>query len=334
MTIRRQPPNPGSGSGTDAIVEAAGILRRGGLVAFPTETVYGLGADALNRLAVARVFEVKQRPRFDPLIVHLADLEQLPQVVADIPDAAHALIERFWPGPLTLILPKASAVPDLVTAGLPSVAVRMPDHPMARELIRQTGKPVAAPSANAFGQTSPTRAEHVRQSLGDKVDCILDGGPTPIGIESTIISWVTLPPVVLRFGGLALETLEAVTGPIRRPEPGETRTVSAPGMLPRHYAPRTPLRLEPTVTLPRIPACRVGALAFRGVANPECFAAVEILSPAGDLREAAANLFSAMHRLDRLSLDLIIAERVPNQGLGLAINDRLKRAAAPVPRET
>lgn len=316
-------------SSNDTVTEAARILRHGGIVAFPTETVYGLGADAFNEIAVARIFEAKQRPHFDPLIVHIADADQLTRVVARVPILATALIERFWPGPLTLILPKSAAVPDLVTAGLPSVAVRMPCHPMARELIRLTGTPLAAPSANTFGRTSSTNADHVRQSLGDKVDYILDGGPAAVGIESTIISLLTSPPAILRLGGLALETIEAVTGPISRPQPGVLPVISAPGMLPRHYAPHTPLRLESILTPPRDPACRAGALAFCRAPETTRFVAVEVLSPTSDLREAAANLFGAIHRLDRLSLDFISAERVPDEGLGLAINDRLARAAAP-----
>ncbi len=313
------------------IQKAAAILRDGGIVAFPTETVYGLGAVIFDEIAVARIFEAKQRPRFDPLIVHIADTEQLSQLVTDIPSIAKALIERFWPGPLTLIVPKSAAVPDLVTSGLPSLAVRMPDHPLARELIRQTGSPLAAPSANAFGHTSPTKAEHVRSSLGNSVDYILDGGPSAVGIESTIVALLRDPPELLRPGGLEAETIEAVTGPLRRPCAAVSGPLHAPGMLSHHYAPRTPFRLQANLEPPRTGSIRAGALAFQCVPDSSRFVAVEILSTSGNLREAAANLFSAMHRLDGYSLDIIIAERVPERGLGLAINDRLTRAAAPRP---
>ncbi len=315
------------------ISKAAAILRRGGIVAFPTETVYGLGAVVFDELAVARIFEAKQRPHFDPLIVHIADTDQLSRLVAKLPAKAGALIERFWPGPLTLILPKSASVPDLVTAGLPSVAVRMPDHPLALDLIRRTGFPLAAPSANPFGQTSPTRAAHVRSSLGDRVDYILDGGPAAVGIESTILSLVEDPPEILRPGGLELEQIEALTGSLRRTRALKPDAVRAPGMLSHHYATRTPIHVQAELKPPSAKEIRAGALAFRRVDDGSRFTAVEILSATGNLREAAANLFGAMHRLDRLSLDVIIAERVPDHGLGLAINDRLTRAAAPRPQQ-
>ncbi|HSD28827.1 MAG TPA: L-threonylcarbamoyladenylate synthase, partial [Vicinamibacteria bacterium] len=200
-----------------AIAEAAAILRRGGLVAFPTETVYGLGADAFNVDAVARIFAAKARPRFDPLIVHLAGAEVLPRVVRSAPVAASALAARFWPGPLTLILPKADAVPDLVTAGLDTVGVRVPDHPAARALIEAAGAPIAAPSANPFGYVSPTTAVHVAEQLGDRVDAVLDGGPCRVGVESTILSLTSETPVVLRPGGVTREELERALGrPVAR----------------------------------------------------------------------------------------------------------------------
>lgn len=307
---------------------AANLLRDGGVVAFPTETVYGLGAVVFNEEAVARVFEVKQRPRFDPLIVHVSGVEQLPLLTGSIPAAAQVLIEHFWPGPLTLVLPKLSRVPDLVTAGLPTIAVRMPRHPLALELIRRTGAPLAAPSANPFGHTSPTTAQHVLDQLAGKVDLVLDGGACPVGVESTIVSFAGDAPTLLRPGGLPAEEIEALIGPLARaPAKGE-RPVAAPGMLPRHYAPRTRLIVvRGTEGFAPDSGKRVGLLALKRVGGMGSFAAVEVLSEDGDLREAAGNLFGAMRRLDAQGLDLIVAEPVPHIGLGVAINDRLGRAA-------
>ena len=314
-----------TGNPDAALEQAAGLLRRGGVVAFPTETVYGLGADARNDEAVARIFEIKGRPRFDPLIVHVADPGMAAEVAAGLPPAAEELIRRFWPGPLTLVLPKRPEVSDLVTAGLPTVGVRMPRHPLALELIRKAGVPVAAPSANPFGRTSPTKAKHVAAHLGGRVDAILDGGPCAVGVESTILSFADETPVVLRLGGLALEEIEAAIGPVRL-APATEDVPLAPGRLLRHYAPHTPLVLvEDAVALRGGP--REGLLTFRGHARETEFGAVEVLSRSGDLREAAAHLFAALRRLDARGLDRIHAERAPDHGLGRAINDRLRRAA-------
>ncbi len=304
---------------------AAVILRKGGVVAFPTETVYGLGAHAFNARAVARVFEIKGRPRFDPLIVHVSSFEETEAVVADFPPVARELAERFWPGPLTLVLPKCAQIPDIVTAGLPNVALRMPDHPLALALIRQAGRPLAAPSANPFGRISPTTAEHVRKQLGQEVDIVLDGGPCRVGIESTILSLVDGRPVLLRAGGVAVGDIEIVVGSVLRPHSDPDRP-AAPGQLARHYAPRTPLVFRGEAD-PSAGTLRSGLLSFREPSRTEGFATVEVLSPGGDLREAAANLFAALHRLDSLGLDLIVAEAVPDTGLGPAINDRLRRAS-------
>ena len=311
-----------------AVREAAAILRAGGIVAMPTETVYGLAANAFDPHAVARVFEAKRRPSFDPLIVHIADLADLPRVAAETPPAALAVAERFWPGPLTMVFPKRPEIPDIVTSGLGTVGVRFPDHPMARALIRAAGVPLAAPSANPFGYISPTTASHVREQLGDAVDAILDGGPCRVGVESTILAWRDGAPVLLRAGGTPVEALEEVAGPIGRPPPRmPTAPQDSPGQLPRHYSPRTPLSLEAEPD--DYPAsARIGWLGLGAPDNPARYAAIEVLSPSGDLREAAANLFAAMHRLDALSLDAVIARRVPDSGLGLAVNDRLRRAAA------
>lgn len=306
---------------------AAHLLTHGGVVAFPTETVYGLGADAFNAEAAARIFEIKQRPAFDPLIVHVFTPDQLALLVEEIPAQAQALIDHFWPGPLTLVLPKSRRVPDIVTSGLPTVAVRMPAHPFALELLRRANTPIAAPSANRFGNTSPTTAQHVLDQLEDNVDLILDGGACAVGVESTIVSLAGENPVLLRAGGIAAEEIEGVIGPLQRPVRTPDRPM-APGQLSRHYAPRTPLVFREACSGPASPA-RAGLLAYREPADRNDFAAVEVLSPNGNLREAAANLFAAMHRLDAMKLDLIVAERVPDTGLGLAINDRLQRAAHP-----
>jgi L-threonylcarbamoyladenylate synthase len=313
-----------------SLERAADLLRSGGIVAFPTETVYGLGASVFDEMAVARVFEAKRRPHFDPLIVHVSGPEQLEVLVEDPPAMAQDLMEQFWPGPLTLVLPKSPRVPDLVTAGLPSVAVRMPRHPLALALITRAGTPVAAPSANPFGYTSPTTAQHVRECLDGQADMILDGGPCAIGVESTILSFVSGRPVLLRPGGVPVEDLERIIGPLTQaPSCNGCRAVAAPGMLPRHYSPRTPLKLIPEGEAwpPPEPDKKVGLLAFRDVSDPTRFASVEVLSGSGDLREAAATLFGAMRRLDKRHLDLILARLVPHGGLGLAINDRLARAA-------
>jgi len=307
--------------------EAAEIIRKGGVVAFPTETVYGLGADAFNPRGVARIFEIKQRPFFDPLIVHVAHLRALDQLVKSVPSIALCLIEKFWPGPLTLVLPKREEVPEIVTAGLPNVAVRMPKHPLARSLIEQSGCPMAAPSANPFGYVSPTTAEHVRDQLGDQVDLILDGGPCEVGVESTIISFVEKAPTLLRPGGVPLEEIESLIGKVEV-RLGEEK-VSAPGMLPKHYAPRTPILIHwSKESLKVYQNKKIGFLAFQKAGNGlQRFDHIEVLSRQGDLREAAANLFSAIRRLDVLGLDLILAEPVPETGLGRAIMDRLRRAS-------
>ncbi len=309
--------------------DAAEILRFGGVVAFPTETVYGLGANAFNRRAVARVFEIKNRPHFDPLIVHVADRRQARCLVKDFPADAWKLAERFWPGPLTLVLPKIDSLPGLVTAGLPSVAIRVPNHAVALAMLWETGVPVAAPSANPFGMVSPTTAEHVRDQLGDQVDLILDGGPCPVGVESTIVSFCGPRPTLLRAGGLPVEEIEAVIGPLDVPA-AEEKVPLSPGRLPRHYAPRTPLILG-SENDPLPFEGRLGLLCLKPPREAGRFAAVEALSRNGDLHEAAARLFAAMRRLDRMNLDYIVARPVPNHGIGQALMDRLTRASSQRP---
>ncbi|MFI1196814.1 L-threonylcarbamoyladenylate synthase [Micromonospora sp. NPDC020750] len=309
------------------IAEAACVLRAGGLVAFPTETVYGLGANALDARAVARIFEAKQRPSFDPLITHLADAADLAGLVGRVPAAVEALAERFWPGPLTLIVDRPAVIPAIVTSGLDTMAVRVPDESSARALIAAAGVPVAAPSANRFGQLSPTRAEHVVAGLGAAVDVVLDGGPTRCGIESTIVDARGERPVVLRLGALPVEALVEAVGPVTV-RSGSSGQPVAPGTLAAHYAPRTPLRVVGAAESVAGDRGRRGLLAFRERPAEGDWVAVEVLSPAGDLTVAAARLFDALHRLDAAGVTEIVAERVPDVDVGRAINDRLGRAAA------
>lgn len=308
---------------------AARLLRDGKLVSFATETVYGLGANALDVHAVARVFAVKNRPHFDPLIVHIADRSWLPRLVASWPETAERLAARFWPGPLTLVLPKTDLIPDLVTSGLPSVAVRMPAHPLALELLRLADVPIAAPSANLFGQLSPTRAEHVADRLGNQIDYLLDGGPCAVGVESTVLLLEPSRAVLLRPGGVTLEEIESVIGSVSLPSRATTsdqEAVLSPGMLPQHYAPRTPLAV--VADLSRVTAAEhCGLLTLQPHPESSRFATVETLSATGDLTEAAANFFAALRRLDAACVEQIVATPFPNHGLGRALNDRLSRAA-------
>ena len=304
------------------------MLRQGGLVAFPTETVYGLGANAFDPAAVARIFAAKDRPSFDPLIVHLPSPAEVPRVAFASDPRLPGLAERFWPGPLTLVLLKRPELPDLVTAGLPAVGVRVPGHTVARALLLAAGVPVAAPSANPFGSISPTTAAHVLEGLGERVDVILDGGPCAVGVESTVLSLLGERPLILRPGGVTREELEATLGHEVEVRASSSRPVS-PGQLERHYATRTPLELlkGPAPARPPVPG-RVGLLAFARAPESHGYAAVEVLSEDRLLATAAANLFAALRRLDALGLDRLVAEPVPEEGLGLAILDRLRRAAA------
>jgi L-threonylcarbamoyladenylate synthase len=313
------------------IEAAAAILRAGGLVAFPTETVYGLGADALNPPAVARIFEVKKRPQFDPVIVHVADAEEAGRYGSLDSEAAKELIRRFWPGPLTLVVPRSELIPPIVTAGLDTVGIRMPAHPAALALIRALGRPIAAPSANPFGYVSPTEARHVSEQLGAQVDLILDGGRCRVGIESTVLSLADPVPRILRAGGVTAEEIAQVVGRVEY-APHAAGTPRAPGQLQRHYATNTPLEIIARPDDARAVAGeRVGLLALKAPGERSGWAAVEILSETGDLREAAANLFGALRRLDRIGLDRILALALPEEGLGMAIMDRLRRCAARPP---
>ncbi len=312
--------------GTD-IARAAQLLREGQLVAIPTETVYGLAANALNADAVLRIFEAKGRPHFDPLIMHLPDATAVRGHVQDIPPQAERLMEAFWPGPLTLVLPKRGHVPDLVTSGLDTVAVRVPSHPMTQALLRQVDFPLAAPSANLFGHVSPTTAQHVNDQLGDRIAYILDGGPTDIGLESTIVGFEDGRPVVYRLGGLSVEEIERVIGPVQLVL-NQSSDPKAPGMLKSHYAPRIPLHLgNPAVLLPLLEGKRIGFLGFNLPLRDMAAERQRILSPTGDLKEAAHNLFAYLRDMETMDIDAIIAEEAPDTGLGKAINDRLRRAS-------
>lgn len=311
----------------EAISRAVELLWQGQVVGLPTETVYGLAADGLNPAALARIFEVKQRPLFDPLILHFADAEAAFLLATRVPDMARRLAKRFWPGPLTLVLPKREIVPDLATSGLPSVALRVPIHPVAQALLRAFGRPLAAPSANRFGRISPTDAQAVRAELGDAVPLILDGGPCTVGLESTVLDISGKTPLLLRAGGVPVEELEALVGPIESATTVDDRPL-APGQLKHHYAPRKPLRLVHNIG--EIPSqINIGWLAFGKQEAPPAFSGVlENLSPTGDLREAAVNFFRALRALDDdPRVDALYATPLPAQGLGLAMNERLERAA-------
>lgn len=306
----------------EAITQAAAILRSGGLVAFPTETVYGLGADATNGLAVAAIFATKGRPTFNPLIIHVAQVEAV-AALAQLTPLGERLATTFWPGALTLVLARRSnrIIADLATAGLDTIAVRVPAHPLAQALLRAANLPIAAPSANRSGHVSPTMAQHVAADLGDKVAMILDGGATPVGLESTVIDATGDAPVILRLGGITRDDLERVLGQPVALAGEENIKPSSPGMLARHYAPATRLRLEAHDV-------REGEalLAFGKDVPPHPGRTIN-LSPSGDLAEAAASLFAALRTLDAAGVAAIAVMPIPAYGLGEAINDRLQRAA-------
>jgi len=313
--------------GTD-VDRAASLLREGKLVAIPTETVYGLAANALDSAAVVEIFEAKNRPEFDPLIVHTHSHEQFRLFAESIPSDAKRLAEELCPGPITFILRKHSIIPDIVTSGHRTVGLRVPDHPVTLDLLRTVSFPVAAPSANPFGYVSPTTAQHVADQLGDKVAYILDGGPSRVGIESTIIDFTPERPRILRLGGLSPEMLEEMLGHELEVQLSSSKP-SAPGMLVSHYAPTKPVCVgDIGALLLEHPRERVGILAFSNLKSEVDPARQRVLSPVGDLREAAANLFGYLRELDGMPVDVVLAEWVPDEGLGRAINDRLRRAAA------
>ena len=327
-----------------AIARAAVVLRRGGIVAFPTETVYGLGAHALDRTAVRRIFEAKGRPANDPLIVHVRSIDDLPPLVAVVPSDVHRLAERFWPGPLTVVLPRSPLIPDEVTAGLPTVAVRVPANKVAQALIEAAGLPIAAPSANLFSRPSPTNADHVLQDLDGRIDMVLDAGPTLVGVESTVLDLSHDVPIVLRPGAVTLEMLHDALPHVQMREAivpmSADVPMPAPGLLSRHYSPRAPVTLyegEPLAVVARLDrdardaasaGKRVGIIAADEDQLADVIAHVVRLGPQGDLAVVAARLYAALRELDAAGVDLILVRSFPeSSGLGLAIRDRLRRAA-------
>jgi L-threonylcarbamoyladenylate synthase len=337
-------------SGDEDIRIAAEAIKAGRLAAFPTETVYGLGGDAFNVSALARIFEAKRRPRFDPLIVHIADVDSLDMVAnaGSLPPSARAklwaLCRKLWPGPLTLVLPKQPAVPDLATSGLPTVAARFPSHPAAQKLIRYSTGAIAAPSANPFGYLSPTKAVHVQEQLGERVDFIIDGGSAGIGVESTVLDLTEEPARILRPGGALREAIEALIGHVEMGSPAQDAPHS-PGQLASHYAPNAPLFLHDANDMARLSFCSDEAYLFfdeetRGVWHmrnaPDAggderiftLAAGADMGAADKTLEAAANLFDILHTIDKRKPSAIHAQKSPDSGLGAAINDRLARAAA------
>jgi L-threonylcarbamoyladenylate synthase len=314
--------------GTD-VASAREFLQEGKLVGIPTETVYGLAGNALDAEAVALIFETKNRPNFDPLILHTSSLERVGDFVSEFPAQLKQLAEGFWPGPLTLLLPKKPIVPDLVTSGLDRVAVRVPNHSLTLELLDALDFPLAAPSANPFGYISPTQPSHVEVQLGEKIPYILDGGPCAVGLESTIVGMEEDELVVYRLGGLEVDEIEKLVGPVRIRD-NSSSNPAAPGQLESHYAPRKPFLLGDLKEL--IAENLEKEADFAVLSFSEFFPEVKVerqiaLSPTGDLHEAAKNLFSAMRKLDESPVSLILTELAPDAGLGKAINDRLRRAA-------
>lgn len=317
----------------EAVSRAAQVIREGGLVAFPTETVYGLGADALSAAAVARIFEAKERPRGNPLIVHLGGVEALEEVAARVPDRAREIAARFWPGPLTLVLPRASAVPLVTTGGLETVALRVPAHPVARALIQAAARPIAAPSANRSGRPSPTCAEHVREDLDGRIELVLDGGPTPLGVESTVLDMTSEPPTLLRLGGVTLEQLESCLGEVRRlPGDHDEAAGRSPGLRFRHYAPRARVMLIEAGTGERavlswLEAGKpVALMVQRAVALARPGLTVKTMPD--DVEGYARELFGALRELDARGVEGILVETMAEEGLGRTIMDRLRRAAS------
>ena len=302
-------------------------LKRGEIVSIPTETVYGLAGNALKEESVDLIFNLKKRPAFNPLIVHIPDVNFLDRVAENIPDPAKLLANHFWPGPLTLILKKKASIPNRVTAGKDTVAVRVPNHPLTLELLKKLPFPLAAPSANPFGSISPTLAIHVYKYFGDKIPFILDGGSCKSGLESTIIGFENETPVLYRHGALALEKIKEVIGPVKELIKND-QNPQAPGMLSKHYAPQTEtIRSENILeTIANFPNKKIGVLSFQKIELSEEITHQEILSEKGHLEEAARNLYAALHRLDQLQLELIVVPYFPNHGLGKTINDRLQRA--------
>lgn len=306
---------------------AATLLNQNEIVAIPTETVYGLAGNAYSEIAIRKIFELKERPFYNPLIVHIKSVTDLSKIASEIPEKAMVLADTFWPGPLTLVLKRQSSIPDLVTGGKNTVAVRVPNHPIALALLQQLDFPLAAPSANPFGSISPTKAEHVAQYFAAASLTILEGGECQSGIESTIIGFDGDTAVLYRLGSITVEEIEAVIGTLKIKTHDE-ETPSAPGMLSRHYAPKTQTILTTSVTdeLALFETKRIGLITYQNHFEGSNIVAQEVLSPTGNLTQAASRLYSALHKLDQLKLDLIIAEKLPDHDLGRTINDRLERA--------
>lgn len=310
---------------SDNIGKAAEIIKNGGLVAFPTETVYGLGANGFDGRAAAKIFEIKKRPSFNPLILHVSDPNQLKEIAVIKNEKTLDLIRQFWPGPLTIVLEKTDKVPDIITSGNQTVAVRMPSHKIALELLYKSGVPIAAPSANEFGKLSPTEAVHVEEQIGQHIDVILDGGQCEVGVESTIIEIGKNEISLLRHGGLPVEEIEEFLGETLTRKTNLPNPI-APGQLPYHYAPKIPLRFIDSMNHAELKDKKVGALFLTSNEYDFSFSSVKILSPTGNMQEAAANLFSFLHEFETENLDLILCEKIKRKGLGKAIMDRLTRA--------
>lgn len=308
----------------DDIIKAKEILDSGGVVAIPTETVYGLAGNATSPKVVASIFDIKQRPSFNPLIVHFNSVNSVLKFGLTITDKLHHLIEKFWPGPLTIVVPSAGKVPGIVTAGLDTVAVRVPNHPLTLELLTKLEYPLAAPSANKFGFTSPTTAQHVKDSLGSKVDYIFDGGPCSVGVESTVVTERNNNITILRNGGISLEQIEQIVGKVGI-EISSSKP-SSPGQLIQHYSPGKKIILGNIVNNIKLYS-NPGILSFKNLVEHVEQSKQRVLSESGNIEEAAANLFRMMRELGGLDIDVILAEKVPEMGLGLAINDRLSRAS-------
>lgn len=319
------------------ILKAVALLNAEEVVAIPTETVYGLAGNIFSEKAIKAIFEIKKRPFFNPLIVHIPSVDYLNTIVEYVPEKAKLLAEAFWPGPITLVLKKKNNIPDIITAGKDTVAVRVPNHPVTLELLNQLEFPLAAPSANPFSSISPTTAEHVDTYFKDSIKMVLDGGACKSGIESTIIGFENDQPIIYRLGSTAIEDIEAVIGTIdikntvTKQSRRENEIIpDAPGMLERHYAPKTETVLTNNVldTIKKFPSKRIGLLVFNSEVDSDLIHIQIVLSKQGNLAEAASKLYDALHQLDKENLDIIIAERLPNNGLGKSINDRLQRATA------
>ncbi|WP_298225098.1 L-threonylcarbamoyladenylate synthase [Flavobacterium sp.] len=309
------------------ISKAVALLDQEKNVAIPTETVYGLAGNIYSEKAIKGIFELKKRPLFNPLIVHIHSMKQLDELAKHIPDKAKVLANNFWPGALTIILPKKATVPDLVTGGKHTVAIRMPDHPVILSLLSALNYPLAAPSANPFGAISPTNAVHVAHYFSDSLPMVLDGGACTKGIESTIIGFENNHPVLYRLGAISVEAIEKVIGKISLKNKNETNP-EAPGMLAKHYAPATTTFLKSNIEafLQQHTGKSIGVVVFQNRIESPAIKHQEILSQEGHLEEAASNLYAALHRLDSMNLDFIVAEKLPDTGLGKSINDRLERA--------